>query len=138
MMGCHHQTNKMKWHVYHHLPEFFRIKRFTDPQLERFRGLQLAGLKLIASMILGEPATLLDLVSHVNSVSPVSPVSPVSAGCEPTVAPEIAWEMRALIAQESWTDVEVIYICPLITPAALVHWRPLSYLFDYLSDAQQA
>ena len=124
--GCDHVTNKLKWHVYYHFPDFCRISRTTEFCQLDFRKLQAKSLDFLCKAILGETATVNNLVEYVNQRW---------QACDLTIASEIEAEMRALSIQEGWTDVLDFSLCPVNSPAALIHWRPLCLLFNRLSKS---
>ncbi|XP_022111688.1 uncharacterized protein LOC110990915, partial [Acanthaster planci] len=126
--GCDHTTNKLKWHVYYHLPEYYRISKTTERLQPTYQKLRVIGLVFLSKTLVGETVTVSDLVSYANRRW-------TDRGS--TISAEVEAEMYTLSIQQGWPRVPEFTLGPINSPAALIHWRPLSFLFNQLNKAQQ-
>ena len=126
MTDCGHQTRRMKGHVYYHLPRFFHVPKTDDPVQETSK-LKVKGLRMIARFLVGKGSTLEDLVDFVNQHYQTEDLN---------FPEEIRREAEYIISLENWTVVTPS-VKPINTPAVLIHWRILAFLFNELTKDQQ-
>ena len=128
MVGCTRTSHKIRLHILRHLPKCFRTQGIhSGPGFQEVLQLRLAVLRLIAQFMIGVGADEFELVGLVNSGW---------KAVRPNVTEVDLLEMRAMIDQQNWSRV-VPSLQPVNTPAALVHFRPLVFLMNLLSDDQQ-
>ncbi|XP_030854779.1 uncharacterized protein LOC105438258 [Strongylocentrotus purpuratus] len=128
MVGCKQTSAYIKRHIQRHLPGIFKAQEIhSGPGFQGVLRRRLAVLRLIARFVIGEGADEFGLVRLVNSGWQAD---------RPHVTEVELLEMRAMIDQQNWSRV-VPSLQPVNTPAALVHFRPLVFLFNLLSDIQR-
>ncbi|XP_041468562.1 uncharacterized protein LOC121418650 [Lytechinus variegatus] len=129
MRGCGHRTVRMQQHLLQHLPEYFRPRKVhSGPRFREALRLRRAAWHYISQCLLGDRADEFALVEHVNSRWHAE---------SPRVSQEDLFEMRAMIDHHKWPRVDPALEPRVNTPAALIHYRPLVFLLDLLSDTQR-
>jgi len=128
--GCDHQTGKMKWHVYMHLPKEFTIYSTRDkPEEEFLDRCRIVGLQYLATAILGPRSTLGDLLRFANdNWDPYERYA---------VSPEVEEAIRRVHAKVGRGTLYRIVLSPANSVACLLHWRPLAFLYNHLSRVQR-
>ena len=125
--GCGHASPKLRWHIYHHLPNFLcPQEEHTSPKWSSTLTKRTRGLRLITHFLLGTEK-LDSLVTFTNDKWQ-SVDSPLSENDRT--------EVGLLLEKEGWERV-VPTFQPINTPAILTHWRPLAFLWDSLSSQQK-
>ena len=125
--GCGHASPKLKWHVYHHLPNFLcPQEEHTGPKWSETLTKRTRGLRLIAHILLGSDK-LDGLVNFTNDIWQ-SVDSPLSKNDRADVG------LR--MVEEGWERV-VPTLQLINAPAILTHWCPLAFLWDRLSSQQR-
>ena len=122
--GCQHASPKLRWHVYHHLPQFFRPQEeHTGLAWQRVLSYRAQALRQIAVSILGS-SNLNNLLKYTqdNWMATDSPLSENDRA-----------EIALLIKNEGW-ELVIPSLTPVNTPAVLTHWRPLAFLWGKLTD----
>ena len=122
--GCTFRSKKIKWHVYTHLPPYFRIPYYHASDISK---LKVKGLRLITQFIVGKGATLKSLVNYVNQHYKAENFN---------ITDEIGKEIKNIISKEDWPAVTPS-LNPVNSPAVLIHWRILAFLFQKLTKKQQ-
>ena len=128
--GCTTTSPRMKWHVYSHLPVEFSIYSTEDEPEEEFYDIcRLAGLKFLARTILGKNSTLRDLMNFTNKNW--------NAPGSINVTPEIEDAIRRVHELIGSSRQRSFSLSPVNSPACLIHWRVLVFLFNHLTEEQQ-
>ena len=124
--GCTFRSRNIKWHVYSHLPPYFRIPYYDATDVSK---LKVKGLRLITQFIVGKGATLKSLVNYVNQHFKFETD-------QFNISDEIAREIQCIISKEDWPAVTPS-MNPVNSPAVLIHWRILAILFQKLTKQQK-
>ena len=126
IQGCNFRKRQIKWHVFTHLPQYFYIPK-DDEYVRGTSELKVKGLRLMAHFIVGSRATLEDLVDFVNQHFKTKYFN---------ITEEIAEEIERIIIKEDWPAVTPS-LNPVNSPAVLIHWRILAFLYNKLTKSQK-
>ncbi|VDI04080.1 TatD DNase family protein [Mytilus galloprovincialis] len=131
---CGESTKKMKHHCWvYHLPYIFKdlpLDKFEkEPSFQKLRG---KAIQMLAWWIVGQRATVYDLVRYVNSNNILPRNCTMMQRCQD--------QMRNVTAVMNWyppaEDIYTMY--PVNSSAVLMQWRILITLLAQLSPARRA
>ncbi|CAG2255195.1 tatD [Mytilus edulis] len=131
---CGESTKKMKHHCWvYHLPYIFKdlpLDKFEkEPSFQKLRG---EAIQKLAWWIVGQRATVYDLVRYVNSNNILPRNCTMMQRCQD--------QMRNVTVVMNWyppaEDIYTMY--PVNSPAVLMQWRILITLLSQLSPARRA
>ena len=123
--GCPTLSSKLKWHAYYHLPDCCRIVCGEIPSKELTRK-RANCLRRLAKLVVGKLGNLNDLLKLVNETWRGSAFRTEDI----TVSME---ELADLLKVATPTEVSQ----PITSPAALLHWKVMCHLLNFLSVKDQ-
>ena len=122
--GCGMRDSHLRRHMYRlHLPECLRPTLPGEPARPDLLLQRTGVLRRLAELTLGSPR-IQGLVEYLDTEwrGPVG-----------EVAPDLQTEIEEFAATKGWPCPLPISLQPLSSPAALLHWRPLSFILANLS-----
>ena len=125
--GCLFKSAWIKRHIYEHFPPVFRpLEGEGDP--DRLGDIRVTALRYLARTLPGAGGDLNDLLRYVNRRW---------RGPCGSVTPEWDVEMRALARYMGWPAPTTFRLQPLDSPAGLMHYRPMSFMWNCLTGQQK-
>ena len=128
--GCGAPVGKLKQHLQQvHIPGLFHDGE-TPAELanSQFQSLRRHALEMMSRFLFGREGTVNDLMDLVNEESDIT---------DANITSETQQAMEALAWESRWRRPRTFSLEPVNSPAALIHWRPLSFILSLLSTAQR-
>ena len=128
--GCGAPVGKLKQHLQQvHIPGLFHDEE-TPAELanSQFQSLRRHALEMMSRFLFGSEGTVNDLMDLVNEEADIT---------DANITSETQQAMEALAWESRWRRPRTFSLEPVNSPAALIHWRPLSFIISLLSTAQR-